>query len=188
MMLLPALALTLACTNPQQRPMNAAELAPSLYSFTYKDIDGKPATMERYKGKVVLIVNTASQCGFTPQYKGLQALYEKYKGKGLVIVGFPANDFGSQEPGSEKEIKTFCETNYKVTFPMASKVTVKGDEKTSLYKWLIEKSGRRDEIEWNFAKFVVGRDGKAVVRFSPKSTPESPEVVEAIEKALAAKG
>ena len=188
MMLLPALALTLACQNPQQAVMNTSEMPPNLYGFQYKDIDGKPVKMDRYKGKVLLIVNTASECGFTPQYKGLQAVYEKYKDKGLVVVGFPANDFGSQEPGSEKEIKTFCESKFGVTFPMSSKVVVKGDDKTALYKWLIERSGRRDEIEWNFAKFIVGRDGHAVTRFTSKSTPESPEVIAAIESALAEKG
>jgi len=170
---------------PAHQPaMSPSALAPDLYSFRYKDIDGKDVPMSAYKGRVVLIVNVASKCGLTPQYKGLQNLYNKYKAKGLVIVGFPANDFGGQEPGTEAEIKTFCSTKYDVTFPMASKIVVTGSGKSPLYQWLIAKSGRDDEIEWNFSKFVVGRDGKSVVRFSPKSTPESPEVIAAIEKAL----
>ena len=175
------------CVNPQQPAMTPSAIAPSIYGFQFKSIDGKPMKMEDYTGKVLLIVNTASQCGLTPQYKGLQGLYEKYKDKGLVIVGFPANDFGNQEPGTEGDIKTFCETNYKVTFPMAGKTVVKGENKSPIFAWLIEKSGKRDEIEWNFGKFVVGRDGTEVLRFSPRSTPESPEVIEAVEKALATK-
>ncbi|RYG30045.1 glutathione peroxidase, partial [bacterium] len=133
--------------------MESAQLAPNVYKFATKDIEGKPVKLDKFKGKVLLVVNVASQCGLTPQYKGLQAIYSKYKDQGLVIVGFPANDFGNQEPGSEGEIKTFCETSYGVTFPMMEKTIVKGENKSPLFAWLIEKSGRHDEIEWNLPKF-----------------------------------
>jgi glutathione peroxidase len=129
----------------------------------------------------VLIVNVASRCGFTPQYAGLEALYEKYKDRGFVILGFPANNFGGQEPGTNEEIKTFCSSKYNVTFPMYSKISVKGDDKAPLYQFLTATGG---EIQWNFTKFLVDKNGKVVARFEPKVTPESPEVAEAIEKAL----
>lgn len=191
MTILPALALLAGCQNAAQKPMTPNAIAPNIYGFATKDIEGKPVKLDKYKGQVVLVVNVASQCGLTPQYKGLQAIYAKYKDQGLVIVGFPANDFGNQEPGSEGEIKTFCETTFGVTFPMMEKTVVKGEGKSPLFAWLIEKSaektGKRDEIEWNFGKFLVHRDGSTVERFSPRETPESPEVVAAIEKALAQK-
>lgn len=168
--------------------MTQTEIAPNIYGFNTKDIDGKPVKLNKFKGKVLLVVNVASQCGLTPQYKGLQAIYSKYKDQGLVVVGFPANDFGNQEPGAEHEIKTFCETSFGVTFPMMQKTVVKGEGKSPLFAWLIEKSGKRDEIEWNFGKFLVGRDGTNVERFSPRQTAETPEVIAAIEKALGVKG
>ena len=152
-----------------------------MHEFTLNSIDGKPAPLSAYQGKVVLIVNVASRCGFTPQYAGLEALYEKYKDRGFVILGFPANNFGSQEPGTNEEIKTFCSSKYNVTFPMYSKISVKGDDKAPLYQFLTATGG---EIQWNFTKFLVDKDGKVVARFEPKVTPESPEVAEAIEKAL----
>ena len=155
--------------------------ASSVHEFTLNSIDGKPAPLSAYQGKVVLIVNVASRCGFTPQYAGLEALYEKYKDRGFVILGFPANNFGSQEPGTNEEIKTFCSSKYNVTFPMYSKISVKGDDKAPLYQFLTATGG---EIQWNFTKFLVDKDGKVVARFEPKVTPESPEVAEAIEKAL----
>ena len=190
---LPLLALAaFGCQNVPQKTMDPQTLAPTVYGFKTKDIDGKPVELKKFEGKVLLVVNVASQCGLTPQYKGLQALYAKYKDQGLVVVGFPANDFGNQEPGSEGEIKKFCETTFGVTFPMMEKTVVKGEAKSPLFAWLIEKSGqktgKRDEIEWNFGKFLVGRDGTSVERFSPRQTAESPEVVAAVEKALAAKG
>jgi glutathione peroxidase len=157
--------------------------ASSIYDFTLKSIDGKPTPLAEFKGKVVLLVNVASKCGFTPQYAGLEKLYEQYKDRGFVIVGVPANNFGGQEPGTNEEIKTFCSRNYNVSFPMMSKVSVKGDDKTPLYQYLTESSG--GEIKWNFTKFLVDKNGKVVARFEPKVTPDSPEVASAIEKALA---
>ena len=155
--------------------------ASSVHEFTLNSIDGKPAPLSAYQGKVVLIVNVASRCGFTPQYAGLEALYEKYKDRGFVILGFPANNFGAQEPGTNEEIKTFCSSKYNVTFPMYSKISVKGDDKAPLYQFLTATGG---EIQWNFTKFLVDKDGKVVARFEPKVTPESAEVAGAIEKAL----
>ena len=155
--------------------------ASSVHEFTLNSIDGKPAPLSAYEGKVVLIVNVASRCGFTPQYAGLEALYEKYKDRGFTILGFPANNFGGQEPGTNEEIKTFCTTKYNVTFPMYSKISVKGDDKAPLYQFLTATGG---EIQWNFTKFLVDKDGKVVARFEPKVTPDSPDVASAIEKAL----
>ncbi|CAN5539855.1 glutathione peroxidase [soil metagenome] len=146
----------------------------TLYDFKATSLDGKKVNLSKYKGKVILVVNTASKCGFTPQYKGLQALYEKHKGAGFVILGFPANDFNAQEPGTSAEIAQFCQQNYGVTFPMFEKTVVHGESKTELYKWLISSSDRpKDEIEWNFTKFLIGRDGKELARFKPQDTPES---------------
>ncbi len=156
--------------------------ASSVHEFTLNSIDGKPAPLSAYQGKVVLIVNVASRCGFTPQYAGLEALYEKYKDRGFVILGFPANNFGGQEPGTNEEIKTFCSSKYNVTFPMYSKISVKGDDKAPLYQFLTAATG--SEIQWNFTKFLVDKSGKVVARFEPKVTPESAEVAEAIERAL----
>ena len=160
--------------------------APSLYSFTLNSIDGKPAPLAEYKGKVILIVNVASRCGFTPQYSGLEATYEKYKDKGFVILGFPANNFGAQEPGTNDEIKTFCTRKYNVTFPMYSKISVKGADKAPLYSYLTEQTGPgiSGDIKWNFTKFLVDRNGKVVQRFESEVTPDSKQVTEAIEKQL----
>jgi len=155
--------------------------ASSVHEFALNSIDGKPAPLSAYQGKVVLIVNVASRCGFTPQYAGLEALYEKYKDRGFVILGFPANNFGGQEPGTNEEIKTFCSSKYNVTFPMYSKISVKGEDKAPLYQFLTATGG---EIQWNFTKFLVDKNGKVVARFEPKVTPESPDVAGAIEKAL----
>ena len=160
--------------------------ASNIYDFTLPSIDGKPMPLTEFKGKVVLMVNVASQCGYTPQYKGLEALYEKYKDKGFVILGFPANNFGAQEPGTNEEIKTFCSRKYNVTFPMYAKVSVKGDDQTPLYKYLTSEADptHTGDIRWNFTKFLVDRDGKVVQRFESAVTPESPEVVGAVEKLL----
>jgi len=146
-----------------------------IYDFTMKSIDGTPVPLSSFKGKVVLVVNVASKCGYTPQYTGLEALYEKYKDKGLVIVGFPANNFLAQEPGTDAEIKTFCSTKYNVSFPMFSKISVKGDDKAELYKFLTDATANPStggEIKWNFTKFMVDRNGKVVQRFEPAVTPE----------------
>lgn len=146
-----------------------------------KSIDGKPAPLAAYKGKVVLAVNVASQCGYTPQYAGLESLYKKYKDKGLVVAGFPANNFGSQEPGTNDEIKTFCDRNYKVTFPMFSKISVKGADQAPLYQYLTQKGG---EVKWNFAKFLIGKDGRVIKKFDSGVEPTSEELTKAIEAAL----
>jgi glutathione peroxidase len=156
----------------------AAFSASSVHEFTMQTIDGKPAPLSAYKGKAVLFV----KCGYTPQYAGLQSLYAKYKDKGLVIVGVPANNFGGQEPGTNEEIKTFCSRTYNVTFPIMSKVSVKGSDITPLYQFLTTNNG--GDVKWNFTKFLVGKDGKPVQRFEPGVTPDSPELAQAIEKAL----
>jgi glutathione peroxidase len=161
----------------------------TVYDFTLNTIDGQPAPLSAYKGKVVLLVNVASKCGYTPQYTALESIYEKYKDRGFVIVGIPANNFGAQEPGTNQEIKTFCSSKYHVTFPMMAKVSVKGSDITPLYQYLTDKSAHPQtggEIGWNFTKFLVGPDGKVIARFDSKVTPDSPEVTSAIEKALSA--
>lgn len=161
-------------------------LAPaSFYDFKAENIDGKAVPLSRYKGKVVLVVNVASKCGNTPQYADLEKLYRDYKKQGLVIVGFPANNFGSQEPGSNAEIKEFCKLTYDVSFPMMAKVSVKGEDQAPLYKWLVASSDRpNDPVEWNFAKFVIGRDGKLVARIKPQDKVDNPAVRSAIVSAL----
>lgn len=162
----------------------------TVYDFTLNSIDGQPTPLASFKGKVVLLVNVASRCGFTPQYSALQAIYEKYKDRGFVIVGIPANNFGSQEPGTNQEIKTFCSAKYNVTFPMMAKVSVKGKDITPLYQFLTDKSSNPQtggEIGWNFTKFLIGPDGQVVARFDSAVTPDSKEVTSAIEKALAGK-
>jgi glutathione peroxidase len=160
--------------------------ASGIYSFTLNSIDGKPAPLADYKGKVVLIVNVASKCGFTPQYSALESTYEKYKDQGFVILGFPANNFGAQEPGTNEEIKTFCTRKYNVTFPMYAKISVKGDDQAPLYAYLTKETGPglTGDIKWNFTKFLVDRNGNVVQRFESAVTPDSKEVTEAIEKAL----
>ena len=147
----------------------------TIYDFTVDDIEGKPVKLDRFKGKVLLVVNTASKCGFTPQYKGLEALYRKYHDRGLEVLGFPCNQFGAQEPGSEQEIATFCQTNYDVTFPMFAKIDVNGDATAPLYRYLKhEKPGLlgTEAIKWNFTKFLVSRDGKVVRRYPPTAKPQ----------------
>jgi glutathione peroxidase len=160
--------------------------ASNIYDFTLPSIDGDPMPLASYKGKVVLLVNVASKCGFTPQYKGLEALYEKYKDQGFVILGFPANNFGAQEPGTNQEIKTFCSTKYSVTFPIYAKISVKGADQAPLYQYLTQQADptHSGDIKWNFTKFLVDRDGHVVQRFESAVTPESPEVISAVEKEL----
>ena len=159
----------------------------SVYEYTLNSIDGQPAPFSAFKGKVLMVVNVASRCGYTPQYSALESVYEKYKDKGLVIVGVPANNFGAQEPGTNEEIKTFCTRKYNVQFPMMSKVSVKGSDTAPLYQYLTDtklnpKTG--GEIKWNFTKFLVDRQGNIVARFEPDVTPDSPQVISAIEGAL----
>jgi len=152
-----------------------------------KDIDGKDVSLKSYRGKVLLIVNVASRCGYTPQYKAQEAVYEKYKDKGFAVLGFPCNQFGGQEPGTNEEIKQFCSSKYNVTFPMFDKIEVNGPNRHPLYTTLAGKeSSFPGDIKWNFSKFLVGRDGKILSRFESKVTPDSPEVTQAIETALAA--
>ena len=177
-----------ACFIGQVALLMSASLfaASSIYEFTLPSIDGKPLPLADFKGKVILVVNVASRCGFTPQYSALESTYEKYKDQGFVILGFPANNFGGQEPGTNAEIKTFCTSKYQVTFPMYSKVSVKGDDQTPLYHFLTTDANPSltGEIKWNFTKFLVDRDGKVVQRFEPATKPDSAEVTGAIEKAL----
>jgi len=158
--------------------------------FKVTDIDGKPVDLKQYKGKVVMIVNVASKCGYTPQYTGLEATYKKYEKQGFVILGFPANNFGHQEPGTNDEIKTFCSSKYEVTFPMMSKISVAGEDQAPLYKWLTSKQTAGDfgfPIGWNFTKFLVDRNGNLIARWESKVKPEDAQVTQEIEKALAAK-
>lgn len=154
------------------------------YSFNVTTIDGKETSMAAYKGKTLLVVNVASRCGFTPQYKGLETLYEKYKAHGFEILGFPANNFMFQEPGSNEEIKKFCSLKYNVTFPMFSKIDVTGEDAHPLYRYLTEESEFKGKISWNFNKFLVSSEGKVVARFGSKTEPLSKEVIEALEKVL----
>lgn len=170
------------------RAQDKPAMPDSVLKFQVKDIDGKPVDLAKYKGEVLLVVNVASQCGLTPQYKGLEAVYEKYKGQGFEVLGFPANEFGMQEPGSNEEIKTFCTGKYNVTFPMFSKIVVKGEGIDPLYKFLTgpETNPRfAGEIKWNFAKFLVNRKGEVIARFDPQDKPDSEKVTRAIEAALA---
>jgi glutathione peroxidase len=155
----------------------------SFYAMSTTRLSGQPVELKEYDGKVALVVNTASKCGFTPQYKGLQALYSELNPRGFVILGFPSNDFGGQEPGTAEEIKQFCELNYKVTFPMFSKVVTKaGPDQSPIYGWL----GQTGNLpKWNFSKYLIGRDGKVLAFFPSNVAPESPELRQAIEQALA---
>lgn len=159
----------------------------SIHDFKAKTIDGEEQSLSDYSGKVMLVVNVASQCGLTPHYSGLQELYENFRDRGLVVVGFPCNQFGSQEPGTEAEIKTFCETRYGVDFPMFAKVDVNGPNRHPLYEYLTKQATQPDgagDIQWNFAKFLIDRSGQVVARFAPPTAPASEEIVGAIEKAL----
>ncbi len=162
--------------------------AASLHDLTAKDIDGKDTSLSAYKGKVVLVVNVASKCGYTKQYAALEAIYQKYKGKGFAVLGFPCNQFGEQEPGSNAEIKQFCTSKFNVTFPMFDKIDVNGAKRHPVYENLAGKdSPFPGDIKWNFTKFLVGKDGKILKRFGSNVTPDSPEITEALEAALAAK-
>jgi glutathione peroxidase len=166
---------------------DAAAEPKSPLDFTVKNIDGKNVSLKKYKGNVVLIVNTASKCGLTPQYKGLEALYQKYKGQGLKIIAFPANNFLGQEPGTNAEIKQFCSLNYKVSFDLFSKISVKGEDQHPLYHYLTTLPQYGGDIDWNFAKFLVNRKGEVVGRFKAPTDPLAPDVTAAIEAALAEK-
>jgi glutathione peroxidase len=166
----------------------AADMPASIHELRLKTLEGEEQSLSRYKGKVLLMVNTASRCGYTPQYQGLQTVYERYRSKGFEVLGFPSNDFGGQEPGSAGEIRKFCSTKYKVGFPLFEKKPVSGRDKQVLYRWLIANEpgagGSPTEVAWNFEKFLVGKDGKVLARFKSGVHPESPEVLKAIEGAL----
>jgi len=191
-----AVSLTFAASaDDAGKDKKSAEVAPaadakSVLDFTVNDIDGNPTKLgDKFDGKVLLVVNTASKCGLTKQYDDLEAVYQKYKEKGLEVVAFPSNDFGNQEPGTDAEIKYFCSTDYKVSFPLFSKIPVKGENKAPLYDFLTDKEKHPTtggEIGWNFTKFLVSRDGQVLARFEPKVKPTDAEVTAAIEKALAA--
>lgn len=166
----------------------SAQTNTSLYDIPLKDIDGKDTSLKAYQGKVLLVVNVASHCGFTPQYESLEAIQKKYEAKGFTVVGFPCNDFGAQEPGTADEIKQFCSSKYSVTFPLFEKLHVKGPEQHPLYAALTGKqSPFPGDIKWNFGKFVIGKDGKILKRFDSQVKPDSQQVTSAIESALASK-
>jgi glutathione peroxidase len=158
--------------------------ADSIHEFKVKNIEGKDVKLSEYKGKVLLVVNVASKCGATPQYEQLQALQDKYSEKGLVVVGVPCNQFGGQEPGTEKDIQKFCTDNYKVTFPMMSKIDVNGEKEAPLYKFLKAHAENKDDVKWNFEKFVISKDGSVVGRFGTKTKPDAEEIVSVIESEL----
>lgn len=176
-------ALAFAVSAGQQTRQAKPSEPESLHEFVMEDIDGKSQSLAKYKGKVVLVVNVASRCGLTPQYEGLEKLYRAYKDKGLVILGFPANDFNGQEPGTNEEIKEFCTGKYDVTFPMFSKISVLGVDKHPLYQWLVDHTDDT-EVDWNFHKFLVDRDGKVVTRFAARTKPDDKSLTTAILLAL----
>lgn len=181
--------LAAVCLMSDRTPV--AELkTKSILDFKMMDIDGKEVKLKKYKGNVLLVVNTASQCGYTPQYEGLQKTFAKYQSQGFYVLGFPANDFKGQEPGSNEQIKEFCTTKYKVTFPMFAKISVKGEDQDPLYQFLTSKETNPNfagDIKWNFNKFLIDRKGNVVARFDSKDTPDGEAVTAAIEKYLAEK-
>jgi glutathione peroxidase len=184
------LAGLLAFAHPTSAEDKGGKNVPAVLNFRMKDLTGKDAELARYQGKVILVVNVASQCGYTPQYQGLEALHEKYSKDGLVVLGVPSNDFGAQEPGSNDEIAKFCQTKYGVKFDMLAKVVVKGEGQVPLYKHLTSKDTNprySGPIRWNFTKFLIGRNGDIVGRFEPNVKPEAQEFVSAIETELAKK-
>lgn len=182
-----AASLLMAFPVSAKEKSGKTEKAKSVHDFVLKDINGKDVKLKQYRGKVVMLVNVASKCGLTPQYDGLQKIYTRYQGQGFVVLGVPANNFGGQEPGTNEEIKTFCSTKYNVTFPMFSKVSVKGDDIDPLFRFLTDKESNPEfggDIAWNFNKFLIDRNGKIIARFSPKETPESEKVIQTLEAAL----
>ena len=187
--ILPVIALLSAAAGGEVKKESPKEETKmkSIYDFRVADIDGNDVNLADYKGKVLLIVNVASKCGFTPQYKGLENIYRQYKVKGFEILGFPSNDFMGQEPGTNEQIKSFCQLNYQVGFPLFSKISVKGKDIHPLYKFLTEKitdPNFSGSITWNFNKFLIDRKGNIVSRFGSRTEPQNPEVIKAIEEAL----
>ncbi len=167
--------------------LGGSAMAKSAHDFTFESIDGGPLPMSKYKGKAILVVNTASFCGFTPQYEGLEKIWQQYQGKGLVVLGVPANNFGGQEPGTNKEIKEFCEGKYDVDFPLASKVSVQGGDRHPFYQWAAEVLGEDKAPKWHFHKYVVNANGELLASFPSRVVPDSPEIKAAIDQAIAAK-
>lgn len=179
------LAATVSAADKDKEEQKDAAVPPtSIHDFKMKSLEGKEVDFSKYKGKVLLVVNVASQCGATPQYRELQALHEKYADKGLVVMGFPCNQFGAQEPGSAEEIREFCSLKYSVKFPMFAKIDVNGDSQSPLYDFLKTSSGDQSNIGWNFEKFVVSKDGKVAARFKTRTKPDAPEVVQLLEEEL----
>ncbi len=175
------------CVTPPAWAAEKEDAHECALDFRVNDIDGKNVDLEDYEGKVVLVVNTASRCGLTPQYTGLEELYGKYKDKGFVVLGFPCDQFGGQEPGSDADIKQFCSTEYNVTFPMFSKIEVNGDGATPLYKYLTAKDAKpkgAGSVSWNFEKFLIDREGNLIHRFEPRTKPSDAALVKAIEASL----
>jgi glutathione peroxidase len=181
------MAILLAVAGSAQNKPAGGSKVPAALNFTLNDIGGKPIDLAKYQGKVVLMVNVASECGYTPQYEGLQELHEKYAAKGLSILGFPANDFGAQEPGSNSEIAEFCKRNYGVEFDMFSKIVVRGRGQAPLYTYLTTHPKFRGEVDWNFEKFLIGRNGEVIGRYKSGVEPLSREMLTAIDNALAQK-
>jgi len=175
----------LHAVQADQEGLIMAAKTPSIYDFTMDDIDGKPVSLSQYRGKVLLVVNTASLCGNTPQYSELEKMYETYQDKGFEILAFPANNFGQQEPGTNAEIKGFCLTKYSVSFPLFSKISVKGSDKHPLYQYLTEQSPFPGEVEWNFQKYLIDRSGNIVARYHHRTKPLSDDIVRGVETALA---
>lgn len=169
----------------QKGPVLMAAQSTSVYDFTLNDIDGKPVALTQFKGKVLLLVNTASFCGNTPQYADMETMYEQYRARGFEILAFPANNFGKQEPGTNDEIKSFCYTKYSLTFPLFSKISVKGEDKHPLYHYLTEKSPFPGEVEWNFQKYLVDRKGNVVARYHHRTKPLADEILRDVERELA---
>jgi glutathione peroxidase len=182
---LKAFSMTLLATTAAAVAATEADQQGSAYDFSFSTIDGKPMSLSQFRGKAVLVVNTASFCGFTQQYKGLQALYDKYESKGLVVIGVPSNDFGGQEPGTPTQIKDFCEGAFGITFPLTEKVQVTGPGAHPFYKWAVSVLGPKSAPGWNFHKYLVGRDGRVVHSFYSGFAPDSTEVVTAVEEELA---
>jgi glutathione peroxidase-family protein len=181
------LLLILCCTFWASHNVQAQQPAPTIYSFTMRTIDGKDKSLADFKGKAVLIVNTASLCGHTPQYRSLETLYKQYKDQGFVVLAFPENNFKNQEPGTDAEIEKFCDLKYHVTFPVFSKISVKGDDIASLYLYLTTQSGFNGPITWNFNKFLINPQGQVVARFDSKIDPLDSQVVTEIRKSLPVK-
>lgn len=181
---LSCLTLALCLLGNSAMAENANE-AKSVHDFTVKSLDGKEVDLSKYKGKVLLVVNVASRCGATPQYKNLQGLHDKFGDKGLVVMGFPCNQFGGQEPGSNDDIKEFCSTRYSVKFPMFDKIDVNGDKQAEIYSFLKANADDHSDINWNFEKFVISKEGKVVARFGTRTKPDAPEVLKVIKEQLA---